>query len=278
MRTAQKVIKIFALCLAGVIIISIFGAIVSGISFVGMLVDGDGWAGESTVIWEGESNTQAVRRLEISAGATSLQIVESQNEKEVRVETNNEYITTWQDGNTLKVVEKSHGFFGFQGKMDLTVYVPKGSEFEGVDIDAGAGTVIIERLVAKRVKMELGAGRTQVKYLEVSEKAEIDGGAGSLELNEGKIKNLDLEIGAGKADVRAEIRGNSRIESGVGKLDLDLEGKSSEYKITIDKGIGSVTIDGNKQSDGAIYGEGENLIRISSGVGAVEIRTNYGRD
>lgn len=273
MKTTQRIIKIFALVLAGAIIVGIVGAVVSVGALLVQIFD-DEPVGESVVIWEGKDDEETVRRLELNIGATSLRILESQNDKEVRVETDSEYIETWREGATLKVVEKSHGFLGFSGKTELTIYIPEGSKFEEVDIGAGAGTVAIERLVAERLSLELGAGRTRIEYLEVSKSAKIDGGAGSMEIVAGKIKDLDLEMGAGKAEITAELTGDSRVESGVGKLDLNLSGRSEDYKISIDKGIGSVSVNGEKQGDGAIYGDGERVIRISSGIGAVEIKVD----
>ena len=44
------------------------------------------------------------------------------------------------------------------------------------------------------------------------------------------------------------------------------------YKIKVNKGIGSITIDGKETIDGNEYGHGETYIDIDGGVGAIEIK------
>jgi hypothetical protein len=51
-----------------------------------------------------------------------------------------------------------------------------------------------------------------------------------------------------------------------------LIGREEDYRLRIDKGIGSVTLDGRSLSDGESVGSGATLIEIDSGVGAVEMK------
>lgn len=274
MRSAQRVIKYFALALAAVLILAIISGVVSLVSLAGFVTWGDGNLGEVDSVWVGEEQiNRQVKELDINVKATNVKFVKATDNEPVRVETNNEHITTWVENNCLNVVEKSHGFFGWGGKGELIIHLREGVKFESVKIVVGAGTLNVEDIVAEEVQMELGAGKTYINKIEARRRARIDGGAGVIEIRGGELRNLDLELGAGKSEIKARLRGDTRIDSGVGKLDLDLEGQEEGYKITIDKGIGSVTLNGRKLEDGGIYGKGENLLNIESGVGAVEITT-----
>lgn len=275
MRTAHTAIKVLALCLAGLIIASIVTAVVGAFSLVGVLVgDESGVHKEVETIWQEEvSERQRIKNLEISVGATKVQMVDSREDEQVRVETNNEHITSWEENGTLQVVEKSHwSLTQFWKDCEVVIYVPENVKFEDVKISTGAGTLTAERLIAKRVKLELGAGKTSIGRLEASESVKVDGGAGVTEIRQGDLNNLKFDLGAGKSEVRARVRGDSKIDSGVGKLDLTLIGDEADYKLTIDKGLGSVKLNGEKQADETVYGQGRNLVRISSGVGAVDIK------
>lgn len=272
MRVVQVVIKVFALCLAGCIIIGIFSGIVGLVALTGLMSGGDFSGGTTSTIWQEEQVQSKITKLEIEVGATNFSLRQDDNASEVRVETNNEHIESWSEGGTLKVAEKSHAFWEFQGNRELVVYIPKNYTFDEVMIDAGAGMVEIEYLLTKRLKMDLGAGKARISQVEATEYAEVEGGAGLIELKNGKMRNLDLEIGAGKAEITAEILGNSKISSGVGKLELNLVKTAGDYQLTIDKGIGSVTVDGTSQSDNSTYGQGSNLIRLDTGIGSVEVR------
>lgn len=274
MRSAQQVIKYFALALAAILIFAIISGIVSLISLAGFVTWGGDDLGDTSVIWtEGDSKNE-LQRLSVSAGAANVRFVTvSEAAEPVRVESNSEYIESWQDGNTLNVVEKTHTHWPWNEKSEVVIYVRKGVKFDQVELVVKAGTLNIEELAAAELKLELGAGKTYIGNLRTTSKTRIDGGAGLVQIRGGELRNLDLEVGAGKAEVTARISGDSAVEAGVGKLELNLIGEEDDYKMTIDKGIGSVTLDGRKLEDGGIYGQGENLLKIESGVGAVEIKT-----
>ncbi len=274
MRTFQKVIKVMALCLAALIVVSLIGGLLGAFGLVGTLVDGDySIPGDSSVIWEDKAEVR-VDNLQIEVGAAHLRLVTEDETRKTRVETNSEYITTWVEGDTLRVQERTHSWFWLgNGRMDVTVYIPEKHEYDNVFIDSGAGTVDIEKLLAKKVELKVGAGRTKIDKIEVASQTKIDGGAGMIEIRDGVLSNLDLELGAGSADITVRIGGNSnRVQAGVGRLALNLLGNADSYGFTVDKGIGSVTIDGKKQSDGDRYGDGENRIDLECGIGAVEVK------
>lgn len=273
MRGAQKLIKAFALALAVFLIVSMGVALVGGISFLVALSGGDEVDFGNSGAWVGEEfEENTVRRLELNVKATNVKFRVADGDEPVRVETNNEYIMTGLDGDRLYVIEKSHGVFGWGGTGEVVVYVRRGVKFDDVNVEAGAGTLSIETLETKRLKLELGAGKTRIEKLAASESAEIDGGAGLLEIAGGEMRNARIELGAGKADITAKLGGHSKVESGVGKLELELIGKESDYRLLIDKGLGSVEYNGRGVSDGERIGDGADVVDINSGVGSVDIR------
>lgn len=278
MRSAQRVIKYFALALAAVIIIGLASIVVGAVSFAGFFVWGDelSWNGgttENSVVWGGTDENTAINNLKVEVGATSFRLVETADSKTMRVESNNKYIVVRQEVGRLVIEETKRGIFNWGNGGEVVVYVPKGMRFDGVRIEAGAGLLEIEKLVTATLDLDLGAGKTHIEELEVTRRARIDGGAGYVEIRNAVLNNLDLDLGVGKADVRAKLIGDSRVDTGVGKLDLALIGKEEDYKIAVDKGIGSVTLDGRGLGDGATTGNGANLIKIESGIGSVEIKT-----
>lgn len=275
MRAFQSVIKFFALCLAGVIIISIFVAIVGAFAMVGRMIDsGNGVVnGNLDVLWESTvSDAEQITKLEIKTGASNTKIIQT-NESTYKLETNKKNISSRQIGNTLYIEEESEFIFSsWFEDGDLVIYVPQKAQFSDVKIDAGAGAFKVDKITTNSFDLDVGAGKTEIDELFVRDDARISGGAGVIDINDGKINNLQLELGAGKTYVRSEITGNSKVEAGVGKLDLVLLGGKNNYKFSVDKGIGSVTIDGVKQNDDGVYGGGSNMIDLESGVGAVEVR------
>lgn len=275
MNTAQKIIKGFAIGLAVFIMVSIAAVVLSAVGTLELISDGfergSSVTGETIDLVKGDEVSN-VKRLDISVKATRVW-VKSVNSGGVRAQTNNEYIEKWEENGTLHIVEKSHGVFGFGGTGELTIYLDSTLELEEVKLEIGAGTLTAQDLAAKRIDLELGAGKTEIDHLSASEGLRIDGGAGLLEVKGGKAKNAEIEIGAGKAELRLELIGNSRVESGVGKLELRLIGAEADYMLAIDKGIGSVSYNGKSLADDVREGNGANRVEIKSGVGAVEIQT-----
>lgn len=276
MNTAQRIIKGFAIGLAIFIMVSIAGVVLSAVGTLGLISDGferdNPTTGETVEVIDKDDENSTVKRLDVSVKATRVW-VKSMTDAGVKYQTNNDHIDVWEDDGTVHVVERSHGVFGFGGTGELTIYLNDTTELEEAKFEVGAGTLTVQNLVAKRIDLELGAGRTEIDYLNASERLRIDGGTGLLTVKDGKARDAEIEIGAGKAELQLELKGDSKVDSGVGKLELRLIGTENDYQLAIDKGIGSVAYNGKSLADDAKEGGGASKVKINSGVGAVEIQT-----
>lgn len=276
MNTAQRIIKGFAIGLAVLIMVSIAGVVLSAVGTLGLISDGferdNPTMGETVEVVDKDDKNSIVKRLDVSVKATRVW-VKSMTDAGVKYQTNNDHIDVWEDDGTVHVVERSHGVFGFGGTGELTIYLNDTTELEEAKFEVGAGTLTVQNLVAKRIDLELGAGRTEIDYLSASERLRIDGGAGLLMVKDGKARDAEIEIGAGKAELQLELKGDSKVDSGVGKLELRLIGTEGDHQLAVDKGIGSVTYNGKSLADDAKEGDGASKVKINSGVGAVEIQT-----
>lgn len=269
MNVAQRVIKVCALILSGFLVLLIGVGILSGLSVLGLLA----WGDEIVSTGDGErvvsEFTEEIRELDLDVNALSVRIEEASGDV-TRVETNSKYVKVAVDNGALKVTEERLGIFGWGSAGELVIYMRKDTELETAKIEMGAGTLDVGSLSARRIDFDLGAGKTWIGNLEARESAEIAGGAGLIELDGGELRNLTLDLGVGKAELRAKLTGGAKIDTGVGKTELNLIG--TDYKFSVDKGVGEVTIEGASVNDGATIGEGRTLVDLSAGVGAVEVR------
>ncbi len=157
---------------------------------------------------------------------------------------------------------------------ELIIYIPENmKQIDEVKINIGAGTVFIEQLNTKNLYLDLGAGNVAIDKLTVSEESKINGGAGNININSGEIANVDLDLGVGNTKIKSDITGNSNINTGVGELNLYLSLDADNYKINVNKGLGKITFNDDKILDDTIIGNGENYIKISGGVGNINIET-----
>lgn len=182
--------------------------------------------------------------------------------------TNDEDLKFIQKNGLLKI-EFNDSLFErkINGKLCLTL--PE-TVFESVEIDTGAGRVEIESLAAKTLDFQLGAGEVTIENLVVAQRAEIETGAGKFTVLDGEINNLDLDHGVGETSLKCKLTGANELDCGVGKLALEL-GVESDYKITVNKGIGKITVGGVERENGAIIGQGENVVDINGGVGDITV-------
>ncbi len=158
-----------------------------------------------------------------------------------------------QGGDILYVTEERDWFDWFDGGQ-LKIRLPEGKKLTEFILDAGAGKVEVDGLHAEKLDLSLGAGRVELQNVVATSEAKIDGGAG-------------------KVEIEAELLGRSEIDAGVGHLVLNLYGRETDYKVRVDKGLGTVKFNGSEMSDGSTHGDGKNEIKIDGGVGAIDITT-----
>ena len=138
-------------------------------------------------------------------------------------------------------------------------------------IETGAGKINIEKLNTQSLYLELGAGDVYIENLSVTKESKIDGGIGKTELKTCEINNLKANLGMGEFSFNGKLTGKSEIDSGVGAININLLDNANSYTIDVDKGIGSVTLDGQKLEMDRVYGNGENYIDIDGGIVEIKI-------
>lgn len=266
MTTAQRIIKYFALGLAALIVISIISGVVSLAASISGILDGRETPDEELKYTESFYNAK-ITSLDIKLGVTNL-IVKA---GEFAVKTNNSYITWTLEGETLKIKEKDRNkLLGVDGAYTLELYVPAGTVFNDVEIEAGVGEISMGELSCKILSLELGTGRVELEKLIVSEIADVDGGVGEFTVKSGEVNDLEFVMGVGKADITLAI-GNGKIDGGVGSMSVTLLGKKEDYKLTLTKGLGDISVDGESVSNNATLGDGASRLTVTGGVGSIAI-------
>lgn len=270
MTTAQKIIKYLATAFAVFLIVSIISGVLSvfyALSAVLGLKKVENKVNEEKDMINFEASND-VATVDIDVDFTNLII---KNGDYLRVETNNQNIDYKQDNQKLKIKEKTHNWFAKNDEGNLIVYIPENLKFEQVKINADAGKIHIENLNTEKLNLELGAGETEIENLIVTYNCKINSGAGKVSISSGKINDLKLDMGIGKFEISSEITGNSKVNAGIGNLNLDIKGIRENYTLKANKGIGNIKIDKKEISEDAIYGSGENAIKIEGGIGNIDV-------
>ena len=266
MNSAQKVIKYFAVALAVLLSVSIFGGIMTGLTGLSYILSDRHWeaAGEvQTYPLEEERSS-----LSLSLSSAILQIRTSDR---FSVESNHNCISVKTENGQLCISETKKLFWAYPKGAAVVLNIPEGFVFDSAAIETGAGTVEIDALSAKILKLSLGAGEAIIKNLNAGSRAEIDGGAGELKIDGGRLCNLKLNMGVGELTLTSRIEGQSRLNFGIGETRLTLLGSREDYEIEVGNGIGQAKIEGETARKDSVYGAGENRIEVGGGIGSIAI-------
>lgn len=273
MTTAQKIIKLVANAFAIFLIVAIISGLLSaGFSILGAIgvIDKKNELLEDLKIIS-ENNIDEISSLKLDLKSSNLQI---KTGEEFEVKTNNprtEYINT--DGNIKIQDNNAKWHFGNNKLATIIIYLPENKTLDEITMNIGAGTISIDTLEAQNLSLDLGAGNITIENLMIFKNAKINGGAGNININSGKISNVDLDLGIGETNIKADITGKSKIDTGIGTLNLYLMSAQENYKLHIDKGVGHVKFNNDIISDDTDIGNGDNYIKINGGIGDIKIET-----
>ena len=211
--------------------------------------------------------TSDIHSLDIQINAADFKIVSADD---FSVESNLKYLSVSEKDGVLKIVDEAKGNSNYTNAI-LTLYVPNGIVFDDVDITTGAAKMTVDTLSASSVELKLGAGDVRFESLNASSNVDIEGGAGQITIVSGTLNDLSLEMGMCELNLRAAVLGESDLKFGVGESNLTLIGSKDDYKVDVEKGLGSISVDGKNVSDFGSSGNGQSHIHIEGGIGAVHI-------
>lgn len=154
----------------------------------------------------------------------------------------------------------------------LTIYIPEDAIFDSINISTGAGRFTVDELSAKRIDFEFGAGDALINVLEADVYANIEGGAGRITISDGMLNDLDIEMGVGELNLTSRLSGDCNLEMGLGASNITLIGSIDDYELDIDKGLGSISVDGKDVSDFGSSGNGSTEVEISGGIGDINVK------
>ena len=212
--------------------------------------------------------TSEIHSLDIRISAADFKI---QHGDEISVESNLKYLSVSEKDGVLTIVDEAKKNYNNSDAM-LTLYVPNGTVFDEVDITPGAAKMTVGTLSADSLELKLGAGDVRIESLNASSDVDIEGGVGQITIAGGTLNDLTLEMGMGELNLTAAVLGDSDLKFGVGESNVTLIGSKDDYKVDIEKGLGSITVDGKTVTDYGSSGNGQNHIEIEGGVGAVNLK------
>ena len=176
MSTSNKIIKYISISFAIFLTITIIEAILSGIYGIYSMVkpSNDNNGDNDDVVEIKEVIDSDISNIDMDLIYNSL--VLKYGDK-LLIEGENSNIQYEIEDDTLIVKEKKYKWNGRNKKRELSITIPRDVVLNKLNIDSGAGTVIIDGLSLVSIDLNLGAGSTKIKEITCS-RADIDTGAG----------------------------------------------------------------------------------------------------
>ncbi len=269
MTQTQKIIKYVSTAFAVFLIVTIFSGILScGFALLSIfnLIDGN----ESAI----SDNVEVISDKEYDVSSLDLDLTYTKLEirvgDEFKVETNNSKLVYTNRNGNVRIKDNNRGWLNNKESI-LTIYIPEDLYLDRAYIDTGAGKINIESLNARNLNLKIGAGEVNIDNMTITGSAKINGGVGKATLKSCQINDLKADLGVGEFSFNGRLTGKNEFDSGVGSVNISLIDDMENYKIDVDKGIGSIKLDGEKIDSDRVYGTGVNEIEIDGGVGEIKI-------
>ena len=186
----------------------------------------------------------------------------------------------------------SRGLSFQQYEPKIRVYIPDGVKLKFADVSLSAGECSIDGLSTEKLLIEVSAGalqavdiRADVFESEVSAgRCRIDSlitktaraslSAGELQIHGLQADVFTLNQSLGSAFIGGDIFERGSFDCGLGKITVALDGRAeSEYTVSLDVGLGDVSINGEhfSGSQSLRRGSGDTALDLSCGSGSIEL-------
>ncbi len=208
-----------------------------------------------------------IHSLEIEVGAANFTI---QPADTFSVESNLKYLSISEENGVLRIIDEKTVGVTYDNPV-LILNIPDETVFDTVSISTGAANLTASSLHANTLTLQLGAGEAELSHIRVASLADITGGAGEITITDASIRNLNAIMGVGELKLSAALLGSSHFSFGVGNASLTLIGSKDEYDVHIEKGLGSITVDGAAVSDFDGSRNGQHHVEIDGGVGSIDL-------
>ncbi|MEL3908343.1 MAG: DUF4097 family beta strand repeat-containing protein [Treponemataceae bacterium] len=269
MKNSHTIIKTGAIILAVFLIAGIVIGVIQLMSLVIPISNTD-YTGEVTEY----SISDNVKVLHIDVNMINVEIIRSSNSA-FGFKTNYKKLKHSEKEDTLFIKNDKPKFLNINLNMRavafIKIYVPENFVLEKLEIDIGVGKLDLSDIKTKVLDIDSGVQSVMLRNILASEETIINGGVGNLDINNCEFHSLKLDSGIGAIEFNGKLFGRNKLDFGIGSAQLRLKGSSNDYEMSIDKGLGSISIDGKKVRDGEILGNGKEKIFIDGGIGSIKI-------
>lgn len=220
-------------------------------------------SGENNFIWS--STEQNIRNLHIELGQTELHIIPG-NSFVFTADRKIDSIAVTGDTLHIKHTEKDSETFGLFKSYLFEKEIPP----------LKATLTVPYNVFFENITLEIGMGEFESKMPLKCKRSTINVGLGSCSLEDFSVTDyFETECDMGSLFIQGNLKGNSKIQCGMGTVELITQGNPDDYNYKTKVGMGSVQI-GDKTFEGLSNKEhfssaAKNYLDIDCGMGSIII-------
>lgn len=263
-----RIIRDISIAIVLILVVSIIHFFIS----IGSVIFGkfSNHTGEKILLSE-VYKVENVKEIFIELENTDIEIKQG---TQLKVESNNKKVELENNDGVLKIYGEKNKFRIFKinslkNKYFIRIYLPD-IIFEKLSIKSGVGEINIDKFSCNYLLIENGAGKLRMRDVAILDNVKLSSGVGKSDIIHSNFNNAELNLGVGKFSFNGTLSGKTDVSVGVGSVELTLD-DINNYKMFVNKGVGSITLSGNSVSNG-VYGNGNNIINVDGGVGSLSIR------
>ncbi|MCL2576051.1 MAG: DUF4097 domain-containing protein [Defluviitaleaceae bacterium] len=203
-----------------------------------------------------------VRNININLTITNIEVVEH-NGNDVRVvftpPSGNNYVRPVFEHNrnngTLNIHQASHiqvFSFGFNTRSNLTIYLPRGAEFDNLDLRSTTGRINASNINAGNFISHTSTGNHNLSNITARD-ISVRSTTGRIDLdNSSSSQNITVSATTGNINVsRIEAANNLELSTTTGRIDATNAHASGNIEARAS--TGNINISGNSSATGSIY-------------------------
>jgi len=189
--------------------------------------------------------------LKISVGGAEVRIEESSDEHFYLSKRGNCRLSYYVEDDTLYIKSENKRM---SGNAKIVLKVPENTSFSDTTIELGAGVLENDvAIVTDELEIEMGAGQVILDDIQIG-KGDFEMGAGELILKEAEIDEMNAEIAMGEFRYVGKLNEKANVECAMGNVDLKIDGNEEDYHGIVECSAGNVSF-GNQMSAGIIQKE-----------------------
>lgn len=223
--------------------------------------------------------TENVTRLQMDIDVADVTIKGSDAEY-ITVRFEDGYVKHYEaktEGNTLYVTYHADEEHVKNGPA-ISIELPEACLLEEIHISADVGTVKLKEIrnPLQTVDINAALGDVTIKECTVQGDCTVTAALGDIKIKESEFTNVKLTANLGNADFEGTIKSELYIKADMGNIKAELDGRASDYNITLSTDMGNVKYNGEMQGEaGGTFSynqkNAEKNITLDCGMGNVEV-------